>query len=82
MLPMLRVMTAVVAALVVSTAAIQAVRAEDAKPAPAAEAAAPEPARDPEAVVATVGEEPITERQLQIAKDAFANELTNVPEAQ
>jgi peptidyl-prolyl cis-trans isomerase C len=82
MLPIVRVLSAVVTALLLSTAAVDAVRAEDAKPAPAAEAAAPEPARDPEAVVATVGKESITERQLQIAKNAFSSELANVPEAQ
>jgi peptidyl-prolyl cis-trans isomerase C len=79
---MLRVMSAVVTALFVSTAAVQAVRAEDAKPAPAAAAPAAEPTRDPDTVVAKVGNETVTERQVTLAKDAFASELANVPQAQ
>ncbi len=77
--PMLRVVPAMLAALLVAATAPQAVRAQDAKP---AEAASAEPARDPDTVLATVGDNKVTERELQIAKDAFASELTNVPEAQ
>ena len=62
------------------------VRAQDATPAPAAEAATPpassEPARDPSAVVARVGDATVTEREVLLARDAFANELANVPEPQ
>ena len=54
--------------------------------APAAEApaaAAPaEPPRDPKTVVAKVGEMTVTEREVSLAAEAFANELTNVPEQQ
>lgn len=82
MFSMSRVVPAVLAGLLVAAFAGQAVRAEDAAPAPAAEAMPAEPASDPDAVVATVGDASVTERQLLIARDAFANELANVPEGQ
>jgi peptidyl-prolyl cis-trans isomerase C len=81
MFPLLRVIPAVLALLAVG-AAVDAVRAEDAKPAPAAETPAAEPARDPDAVVAKVGDATVTERELQIAKDAFTTELAKVPQEQ
>jgi peptidyl-prolyl cis-trans isomerase C len=45
-------------------------------------AAAAEPARDPDAVVARIGEDTVTEREVSIAADAFASELANIPDAQ
>ncbi len=81
MFPMSRAIAALVAALLVSVATVKDVRAEDAKPAAAAPAPA-EPPRDPDAIVAKVGDETVTEREVSIAKEAFASELTKVPEAQ
>ncbi len=78
---MLRTLAAVSAAFVVLSAASVSVRAQDATPAAPAEAAA-EPARDPAAVVAKVGDETVTEREVVLAKDAFADELANVPQPQ
>ncbi len=87
MFPILRVVPAMLAALLVVAAAGQAVRAQDAPaqdatPAAAAAAAAAEPALDPDTVVAKVGDATVTEKQLQIAREAFAGELANVPEPQ
>ena len=84
-------MTAVAAVLVMSAAIAFTVRAQDQAPAPAADApaaeapaaAAPaEPPRDPKTVVAKVGEMTVTEREVSLAAEAFANELTNIPEQQ
>jgi peptidyl-prolyl cis-trans isomerase C len=50
--------------------------AAPAAPAPAAEAS------DPGAAVAKVGDATITERDLKLAREAFANEMANVPEGQ
>jgi peptidyl-prolyl cis-trans isomerase C len=87
MFPTTRTLTAVSAAFWI--AAATSALAQDSTPAapapaPAAEApaAAAEPPRDPDAVVAKVGAATITERELAIAKEAFAAELNQVPEAQ
>lgn len=54
--------------------------AQEAPAAAEAEAAA-ETARDPDAVVARVGDSEITEQDIAFATEAFAAELANVPEA-
>jgi peptidyl-prolyl cis-trans isomerase C len=76
------VLPAVLAALVVAGATVDAAWAQETKPAEGAEAAAAAPARDPDAVVAKVGAATVTERELQIAGEAFASELANVPQEQ
>lgn len=83
MFPILRVVPAMLAALLVVATAGQAVRAQDA-PAQGEtpEAAAAAPAVDPDTVVAKVGDATVTEKEVQIAREAFAGELANVPEAQ
>jgi peptidyl-prolyl cis-trans isomerase C len=82
MFPTLRVVPALLAALLVVAAAGQAVRAQDAAAPAKPDAAATAPALDPDTVVAKVGDATVTEKQLQIAREAFAGELANVPEAQ
>jgi len=89
-----RSITAVSAALLISAAATIAVRAQDPTPAPAtpapdaATAPAPdaaataEPARDPNTVVAKAGSAEITEGDIALAQEAFADELANVPKEQ
>jgi peptidyl-prolyl cis-trans isomerase C len=79
---MSRVLPAVLAALLAVAATGEGARAQDTKPAEAAPAAAAEPTRDPDAVVAKVGTATITERELGIAQEAFGSELANVPQAQ
>jgi peptidyl-prolyl cis-trans isomerase C len=78
-----RTLTAVSAAFLIATATSALAQDATPAPAPAAEAAAAaEPPRDPDAVVAKVGQATVTERDLEIAKEAFASELGQVPEAQ
>ncbi len=91
---MIKTVTAVSAALLVSAAVTFAVRAQDPVPAPApapAEGAAAvetpvapaaEPARDPSAVVARAGDATVTEGEVALAREAFSNELSNVPQEQ
>lgn len=93
MSPFNRTMTAVAAAALLSTAVTFAVRAQD--PAPAGEApatvvptapeappAAAETPRDPATVLAKVGDQTVTEGEVALAREAFANELANVPQEQ
>jgi peptidyl-prolyl cis-trans isomerase C len=86
---MIKTVTAVSAALLVSAAVTFTVRAQDPVPAPvegaaAATPAAPaaEPARDPNAVVARAGDATVTEGEVALAEEAFSNELANVPQEQ
>jgi peptidyl-prolyl cis-trans isomerase C len=84
---MTRMMTAVSAVLLIFVAASGVVRAEDATApaaaAPTAAATTPtQPAPDPNAVVAKVGSETVTEAEVALAKDAFQGELANVPQGQ
>jgi peptidyl-prolyl cis-trans isomerase C len=85
---MTKSLTAVSAALLLSAAVTFAVRAQDPAPAvePATEAAAAppaaEPVRDPSTVVAKAGSAIITEGDVELAREAFANELANVPKEQ
>ena len=78
--------TAVLAAALLVAGLGFSARAEDAPATPATAAspaaAAAAPARDPNAVVAKVGDENVTEREVALAHDAFANELTSIPEPQ
>lgn len=81
-----KAMAAVTMAVLLSAVVTFAVRAQD--PAPptgegaAATAPAAEAARDPNAVVAKVGDLTVTEREVTLAEEAFASELANVPMAQ
>jgi peptidyl-prolyl cis-trans isomerase C len=82
------------AAAAVLLAGALAVRAQDTVPPPAetppaaapaegaAPAPAPEPARNPDDVVATVGEQSITEADVTMAREQFGSELAQVPEEQ
>jgi peptidyl-prolyl cis-trans isomerase C len=79
----LKALSALSAALLMSIALAGAVRAQDAAPAqPEAPAATPAAPVDPDTVLAKVGDTTITQREVDLAKDAFANELANVPQAQ
>jgi peptidyl-prolyl cis-trans isomerase C len=56
--------------------------AQDAAPAAPDTAGASQPTRDPDAVVAKIGDDAVTEGDIALAAAAFASELANVPEAQ
>jgi len=81
-----KTMAVVTTAVLLSAAVTFAVRAQD--PAPpagegaAATAPAAEVARDPNSVVAKVGDLTVTEREVAFAEEAFSSELANVPMAQ
>ena len=85
---MTRMMAAVSAAALMSAAVTLAVRAQDTAPTPApapaaeAPAALTEPPRDPSTVVAKAGSAEVTEGDIALAQEAFAEELGRVPEAQ
>lgn len=85
MSPLIKTMTAVSVAVLMSAAITFAVRAQD--PPPAAEGLAPapaaaEPVRDPNAVVAKVGDQTVTEREVSFAQEAYSSELSQVPQEQ
>ena len=75
--------TVSVLALVLASVAIAPVMAQDAAPAPATEApaadAAAPAAPSPDAVVATVGDDTITEADLSFASEDLAQELSQMP---
>jgi peptidyl-prolyl cis-trans isomerase C len=79
-----RVLPVVLAALLASGVVGGSAQAQEAAPAQAAPAAplAPESKPDPETVIAKVGTATVTERELEIAQEAFASELANLPQAQ
>lgn len=83
--PITRFSMAASAALLLMAVSGPAALAQDAPadaPATAAPAAAaPETPVDPNAVVATVGDAKITEKQLELARESFGSELAQVPEA-
>lgn len=68
-------------ALVFSLGAL-AVRAQDAAGESQDVVAQPAAETDPDAVVARVGDQTITEKNLKYARQAFASELANVPDAE
>jgi peptidyl-prolyl cis-trans isomerase C len=84
MYPSIRTRAAVGAAALLIVAGALAVRAQDATTEPPAEApAAAAPAAteavDPEAVVARVGDETITEKDLEMLREALESQLSNIP---
>ena len=76
-----RTMTAVAAAALLSAAVTFAV-AQDSPPAADAPAAAAAPANDPNAIIARVGDQQVTELEVTLAREAFGGELANVPAEQ
>jgi peptidyl-prolyl cis-trans isomerase C len=86
----LSIRTAVWAVALLIAAGTVAVRAQDTAPEPQAEvppaaeapgpAAEPAPVRNPTDVVARVGDQTVTEQEIMIAEEQFANELAQVPE--
>ena len=83
-----RMITAAGAALLLIAAGMFAVRAQDAAPEPtpappaADAAAAPEPVRNPDDIVARVGDQTINERELAIVSEVLASQLASMPPAQ
>jgi peptidyl-prolyl cis-trans isomerase C len=77
---------AVTMAILLSAVVMFAAKAQDPAP-PAGEGAAAttstaEAARDPNAIIAKVGDLTVTEREISLAEEAFSSELANVPMAQ
>jgi len=82
MSPLIKTMTAVSAAVLMSAVVTFTVRAQDPPPSAEGSAAAADPARDPNAVVAKVGDQTVTEREVSFAEEAFSSELSQVPDEQ
>ena len=80
MLRITRLGAAASAVALLLAAGVFAVSAQEATDSTETQAAAP--MADPDAVVARVGDETVTEKDLAFASEAFAGELANVPDAE